>query len=308
MVEKNYYDILMIDERASEKEIRKAYYRCVHLYHPDVAGGGDASKFIEVVKAYKILSDPARRMDYDRLLKSKNEKVLRRSQENLKRNASRMDGFGSWFRDGGNNGSGRPSGMGPRGPDAPPRSEGNFATRRADGGTGSTGVQEEILKLPTDELIDRLKFSNNEHVRKEAINALMAQGASCGVNAIRDSLKDPKVSVRLAAIGALGKLKARRAVDSLLDILAKNDREVLRDALVALGEIGSRRAADHILPFLRDGDPEVRREAISALGKLGGRSAISHLRRAARDRDPTIRKSAREAISRIKAYMRSATP
>lgn len=61
---KNYYDILGVDKKASKEEIKKAFRKLAHQYHPD-KNGGDADKFKEVNEAYTILSDDNKRAQYD---------------------------------------------------------------------------------------------------------------------------------------------------------------------------------------------------------------------------------------------------
>src|SRR3989338_3224438 len=61
----DYYKILGIDKNASEDDIKKAYRRLAHQYHPDKAGG-DEKKFKEINEAYQILSDVKKRAQYDR--------------------------------------------------------------------------------------------------------------------------------------------------------------------------------------------------------------------------------------------------
>ncbi len=60
----NYYDILGVDKKASKDEIKKAFRKLAHQYHPDKKGG-DAEKFKEVNEAYTILSDDQKRSQYD---------------------------------------------------------------------------------------------------------------------------------------------------------------------------------------------------------------------------------------------------
>ena len=65
MAKKDYYKILGVSEKASDEEIKKAYRRLAHKYHPDKSGGDD-KKFKEINEAYQILSDKKKRNQYDR--------------------------------------------------------------------------------------------------------------------------------------------------------------------------------------------------------------------------------------------------
>ncbi len=64
-MKKDYYDILGVQKNASEEEIKKAYRRLAHQYHPDKTGG-DSGKFKEISEAYQVLSDKGKRSAYDR--------------------------------------------------------------------------------------------------------------------------------------------------------------------------------------------------------------------------------------------------
>ena len=61
---KNYYDILGVTKGATEEDIKSAFRKLAHKYHPDKKGG-DEKKFKEVSEAYTVLSDKKKRAEYD---------------------------------------------------------------------------------------------------------------------------------------------------------------------------------------------------------------------------------------------------
>ena len=62
---KDYYNILGVDKNASQDEIKKAFRKKAHEYHPDKASGNEA-KFKEINEAYQVLGDTKKRSQYDR--------------------------------------------------------------------------------------------------------------------------------------------------------------------------------------------------------------------------------------------------
>ena len=61
----DYYKILGVNKNASEEEIKKAYRKLAHQYHPDRPGGNE-KKFKEINEAYQTLSNKQKRSQYDR--------------------------------------------------------------------------------------------------------------------------------------------------------------------------------------------------------------------------------------------------
>ncbi len=62
---KDYYKTLGIEKSASKDEIKKAFRKMAHKYHPDKKDG-DEAKFKEANEAYQTLSDDQKRAQYDR--------------------------------------------------------------------------------------------------------------------------------------------------------------------------------------------------------------------------------------------------
>lgn len=63
----NYYDILELDRKCTDKEIKKAYRRLALEFHPDRNQGDElaAEQFKLILEAYETLSVPKKRRRYD---------------------------------------------------------------------------------------------------------------------------------------------------------------------------------------------------------------------------------------------------
>ncbi|KAH1219810.1 DnAJ-like protein [Glycine max] len=64
---KDYYKVLEVEYDATDENIKLNYRRLALKWHPDKHGGDSAvtAKFQEIIEAYNVLSDPAKRLDYD---------------------------------------------------------------------------------------------------------------------------------------------------------------------------------------------------------------------------------------------------
>lgn len=62
---KDYYKTLNVEKSASKDDIKKAFRKLAHEYHPDKPTGNE-TKFKEVNEAYQVLSDDQKRAQYDR--------------------------------------------------------------------------------------------------------------------------------------------------------------------------------------------------------------------------------------------------
>ena len=66
---KDYYAVLGVPRTASQAEVKKAFRKLARQHHPDAKPGDTAAerKFKEINEANEVLSDPAKRRQYDQL-------------------------------------------------------------------------------------------------------------------------------------------------------------------------------------------------------------------------------------------------
>lgn len=90
-MEKNYYEILEVNENASPEIIEKAYKTLVKKYHPDLQNDEQKNlceqKLKTINEAYEILSDKEKRKNYDihlQKIQNKELKDLYNENEHLK--------------------------------------------------------------------------------------------------------------------------------------------------------------------------------------------------------------------------------
>src|SRR3990172_3032410 len=67
MAKKDYYDILGVRRDADDKQLKKAYRKLARKYHPDLNPNNKEAeqRFKEINEAYEVLSDPAKKKQYD---------------------------------------------------------------------------------------------------------------------------------------------------------------------------------------------------------------------------------------------------
>src|SRR5215467_9044767 len=66
--EDNYYVILGVRLDADEDTLKRAYRQLARRYHPDLAGPEGAMQMKRINRAYDVLSDPEKRLNYDTII------------------------------------------------------------------------------------------------------------------------------------------------------------------------------------------------------------------------------------------------
>lgn len=75
--EPNYYQILGVGSRVDPGSLKKAFHHLTKLYHPD-RNPAHLERFKEISRAYRVLSDPLKRQEYDmKLLRSIQQRQMR---------------------------------------------------------------------------------------------------------------------------------------------------------------------------------------------------------------------------------------
>lgn len=87
----DYYEILQISPNADRETIDRIYRLLAKRHHPDNGSTGDADKFDIVTKAYRVLSDPERRAEYDAVYKAASHQELKNRLNGLPSEGAEAD-------------------------------------------------------------------------------------------------------------------------------------------------------------------------------------------------------------------------
>ncbi len=94
---KDYYKILNVAKTSKLEVIKRAFRNLAKVMHPDVNKSENAHiGFVEINEAYQVLSNPIKRIQYDRLYdfkilnkRPKNQKKYNRKHEKWERNVKK---------------------------------------------------------------------------------------------------------------------------------------------------------------------------------------------------------------------------
>ncbi len=176
---KKNYALLNVNEGADLNEIKKAYRRAVHLYHPDANGGvGNPEKFKEVVKAY------------NHILKHYKSLGIKPVPQKKKTSALIYEKLGNIF------GAKKEAAGYARASERKQR-----RTMRKD---EFSVLDPMLLKLPFDELKLRFEESQNEFVVRQAARALTHCFGAGAFSLLRDRLPSARGPVAEEILHCLG--------------------------------------------------------------------------------------------------------
>jgi hypothetical protein len=69
----DHYESLQVSPRADGETIERVFRHLAKRLHPDNPETGDAMRFAEILEAFQVLTDPARRASYDATYESRRE-------------------------------------------------------------------------------------------------------------------------------------------------------------------------------------------------------------------------------------------
>src|ERR1700675_4220228 len=64
----NYYTVLGVPIDADSETLKRAYRQLARRYHPDLAGPGGDEQMKRINRAYAVLGDPEKRLNYDAVI------------------------------------------------------------------------------------------------------------------------------------------------------------------------------------------------------------------------------------------------
>lgn len=298
----NFYELLEIPIDASMIEIKQAYKKMVHVYHPDInKEKGASEKFKEVVRAYKILSNPAKRMEYDKTIVFEKNKIKeeKRNFDNRKEqlveatiektkkikflfseifSKKKLDEFFLNLKKA--------------------RSElkrKRFIERERN----KIIVDDEndfYEKITEIELNARLRSSGNQFVRAHAAKIIGNKRDKKFFFELVRALSDTSYIVRKEAVIALGKIKDMRAVNFIINTTYDYEKEVKISAVKVLRNFEDIRSINALLNLMGDSDDEIVSEAVYSLGVIGDEDVMPEIRKMLKHPSMKVKKAVLEVI------------
>lgn len=295
----NYYDILDIRKDATISEIRLAYKKAIHKYHPDLNKEKDTSeKFKLLVKAYNTLSNPIKRLEYDKApnfleKKINNNKIKMENQEKKIENEEKKGMkyiFTSFLKK---------------------QHLDNFFynIKKAKSDLRKKKfIERERAKIENNikvnyyeemssvELVARLRTSTNPYVRANMAKLIGVKKDKDYVFDLIKSLSDSSTIVRKEAASALGIIKDYRSLNFLANGIYDYENQVRYEIAKSLRNFDDTRAISALVKMLSDKDDEVVAEAVYSLGVIGDNEIANEIRKLYKHSSLKVKKAALEVV------------
>ncbi len=274
MVNKNLYEIFGVRQNATTSEIKQAYKKNIHKYHPDISKDpNSAEKFKEIVKAYKMINNPQKRFEYDQRLKSlilknstKKEKKAIDLKQKIKHQKKKLNFFVKTTIN--------------------KKNLSNYFIKlklRRFEKKKKIFVKREILKIEitNDEnfvmynnmndmqIMARLKNKNNHYVRLNAVKIIAFKKEKKYFFDLIKLLSDNSGIVRKEVVKTLGIIRDYRAINFLVNIIYDYEEIVRCEVAKVFRNFEDTRVIAALLNLLKDSNEEVICEAVFSLGVLG---------------------------------------
>ncbi len=284
----NYYKILDITHKASIDDIKKSYRKMVLKYHPDLNKNPIAvRKLHDVIKAYKTLSDPEKRSEYDKNIRNfkvysgfpdlkkdnnhtkKKNKPAEKSEENKQNNLFSKIKIGfKIFR--------------------------SKIVNKFNKPTELILADKKLLKIPIDELKERFYTSENKYVRCEALKAIAVILKKKAFPEIDKGFYDISKDVRLVSIRAVGFLNIRQGLKNLEKLYSTSGNTIRRAIVLSASNINNERSKRIIINACQDRECEIKLEALKSFRRMNMGEYINKISYLVYDRNEEVRKLARE--------------
>ena len=286
----NYYDILGISPHSTVHEIKKEYRKLVLKYHPDVCKDINAEEnFKRIVEAFKTLSDPKTKHEYDIKYYDKKYRVVS-TFPNVKEKQDKKEKPKKTFL-------------------FPSVIKNIFLKMRtvtAKPDEKKAGLQpddyfridDELTgNISIEELNDKFYKSDNKYVRMQALKYLVVKNGIKSFKEIEKALTDIAKEVKIVAVRSAGYLNIRQFIKPLNKLFKESGRELRKEIVLSLSQMDSAKAMQCIIDACFDSDNNVQITALTIL-KNKGFAANSRFKNLLFEKNDTVVSLTKELLNR----------
>ena len=237
-----YYE-LGVEPGVTPQQLKQAYRQSVMRYHPDTSSGnGNAKKFRQVTEAYQLLQ------------KMNAYQSTHAGKKTVSRASNLRQKFSSVFQ----------KKRQPQTEVSRPWWEKISVPQEND---EKIKVNRQTTHLSLEELINCVELSENQYVRRVALEAIAAKKDKGGVNYLLHLLQNSDASKRTDVIKALGQCGIKRVNQYLFPYVKDTSIEISAAAVKALERIDSANRS-HVIEILRSQASSWKVSLIRPLSKL----------------------------------------